>query len=101
MADLMTLMEESPGSSNTLLLHHPTEEGTSRKIEKGHISKIEPLLEDVLRDGKVVCVPPSIEEIRNRRKADVERLDSGVKRLINPHIYHVSLSSSYGIKKRR
>jgi len=91
-ADLMTLMEEKPEESNTLYLHHPTEEGVSREIEKGHISKIEPLLSDVLQEGKVVCDLPSIEEIRQRRKADVERLDSGVRRLINPHIYHVSLS---------
>lgn len=99
-ADLITLMEESPAERNTLLLHHPTEEGTFRTIEKGHISKIEPLLKDVLRHGKVVCDLPGIEEIRNRRKADVERLDSGVKRLIHPHIYHVSLSEQlWNLKK--
>jgi nicotinate phosphoribosyltransferase len=32
--------------------------------------------------------------MRTRRRADVERLDSGVRRLVNPHIYHVSLSES-------
>ena len=26
------------------------------------------------------------------READVERLDPGVRRLMNPHIYHVSLT---------
>jgi nicotinate phosphoribosyltransferase len=30
--------------------------------------------------------------MRERRRADIERLDPGVKRLINPHIYHVSLT---------
>jgi len=35
---------------------------------------------------------PDIEEIRDQRVADVERLDPGVRRLIYPHIYHVSLT---------
>jgi nicotinate phosphoribosyltransferase len=30
--------------------------------------------------------------MRERREADIERLDPGVKRLINPHVYHVSLT---------
>ena len=35
---------------------------------------------------------PSIEEMRERRQDDVERLDPGVRRLMNPHLYHVSLT---------
>jgi nicotinate phosphoribosyltransferase len=30
--------------------------------------------------------------MRERRQADVERLDPGVKRIMNPHVYHVSLT---------
>jgi nicotinate phosphoribosyltransferase len=30
--------------------------------------------------------------MRALRTADLERLDPGVRRLMNPHIYHVSLS---------
>jgi hypothetical protein len=30
--------------------------------------------------------------MRERRNADLGRLDPGVKRILNPHIYHVSLS---------
>ncbi len=36
--------------------------------------------------------PPSIEEMREQRDADLKRLDPGVKRLMYPHIYHVSLT---------
>jgi nicotinate phosphoribosyltransferase len=32
--------------------------------------------------------------LRSRRAADLERLDPGVRRLVNPHIYHVSLTRS-------
>ncbi len=65
---------------------------TNTVVDPSNISEIEPLLVDVLRDGKLVCALPSIEEMRERRRADVQRLDPGVKRLVNPHIYHVSLS---------
>jgi nicotinate phosphoribosyltransferase len=30
--------------------------------------------------------------MRKRREADIERLDQGIRRLVNPHIYHVSLT---------
>ncbi len=30
--------------------------------------------------------------MRAQRQADVERLDPGVRRIMNPHIYHVSLT---------
>jgi nicotinate phosphoribosyltransferase len=35
---------------------------------------------------------PSINEMRAFRDRDLERLDSGVKRIMFPHIYHVSLT---------
>ena len=63
-----------------------------RILTKDQISKIEPLLFDIIVDGKVVYNFPSIEEIREVRLKDLKNLDSGVKRLILPHPYHVSLS---------
>jgi nicotinate phosphoribosyltransferase len=30
--------------------------------------------------------------MRRLRRSDVERLDPGVRRIMNPHIYHVSLT---------
>ena len=46
----------------------------------------------VLKEGQLVCELPTIEEMRSRRRADIERLDAGVRRLMYPHIYHVSLT---------
>ena len=44
---------------------------------------------------------PSIEQIRELRRSDMERLDPGVKRLMNPHIYHVSLSEKMWQRKQK
>ena len=47
---------------------------------------------DVLREGKRIYDLPSLEELCQCRHADIEQLDPGVRRLMNPHTYHVSLT---------
>jgi nicotinate phosphoribosyltransferase len=91
-ADLLSTKEESPADSPKIVLRHMTEAGMKRTLDRTSILEIEPLLQEVLRQGRPVRDFPSIEEIRAVRQADMERLDPGVKRLMNPHIYHVSLS---------
>ena len=91
-ADLLSLDDEDPRQMEQILLHHPTEHTKYRALYQDDISETEPLLVDVLEAGKLVYESPSIEEMRGRRQADVERLDPGVKRLMNPHTYHVSLT---------
>jgi len=91
-ADLIGLQDEDPLSMETITLRHPTDHTKYRVIQKQDISKIEPLHVDVLIEGKLVYDLPSIEEIRRQRVADVEKLDAGVRRIMYPHIYHVSLT---------
>jgi nicotinate phosphoribosyltransferase len=91
-ADLLSLDDEVPARMERLVLRHPSDHSRYRSLTQGDIAEIEPLLIDVLLDGNMVCDLPSIEEIRARRVADVDRLDPGVRRLVNPHIYHVSLT---------
>jgi len=91
-ADLLSLDDEDPRHMERILLHHPTEHTTYRALEREDVSEVEPLLVDVLKDGRLVYDLPTIEDMRARRRADVERLDSGVRRLVNPHVYHVSLT---------
>jgi nicotinate phosphoribosyltransferase len=91
-ADLLSLDDEDPREMERILLHHPTEHNTYRTLDRDDVSEIEPLLVDVLQEGEPVYDLPSIEEMREHRQADMERLDPGVKRLVNPHVYHVSLT---------
>ena len=91
-ADLLSLEDEQPAEMNPLLIRHPTEPTKFRVLAPEMVSEVEPLLVEVLREGHLMYDLPSIEAIRARRKADVERLDAGVRRLLNPHIYHVSLT---------
>ena len=91
-ADLITLDEEEPSNVEDIILHHATSQSKKRTLRKNHITRIEPLLETILDEGRLVYDFPPIEEMRKIRKKDIESLDPGVKRLINPHYYHVSIS---------
>jgi nicotinate phosphoribosyltransferase len=91
-ADVLSLDDEDPRATDPLVLHHPIEQTAQRKLAQKDIAGAETLLVDVLREGKLVYECPSIEDMRKLRRADVERLDDGVRRLVNPHTYHVSLT---------
>jgi nicotinate phosphoribosyltransferase len=91
-ADLIGLDTESPGDTDTLILHHPHKQNICRTLQGKEIQVLEPLLIDILRNGRCVYDFPPLETLRAYRDKDIGKLDPGVKRLINPHIYHVSLT---------
>ena len=91
-ADLLGLDDEDPRQMEQLVLRHPSDHSKYRTLAQDEIASIEPLLVDVLVEGKLVYDLPSFDQMRRRRQADVQRLDPGVRRLVNPHIYHVSLT---------
>ena len=93
-ADLLSLDDEDPRKMGPICLRHPTDHTKHRVLAAGEVSEVESLLVDVLKDGKLVYDLPDIEAIRQQRMADVNRLDTGVRRIMNPHIYHVSLTQS-------
>jgi nicotinate phosphoribosyltransferase len=91
-ADMITMADEDPRQMASLELHHPSNPAAYRTLDADDIEHIEPLLELQWDHGRAVQPPSDIEQMRQRRTEDIDRLDPGVRRLINPHIYHVSLS---------
>jgi nicotinate phosphoribosyltransferase len=100
-ADLLSLGDEDPRQLTPLLLHHPTDYTQQRLLSQASITAIEPLQAEILRAGQRVSETQTIEAIRAQRQADLERLDPGVRRLLNPHIYHVSLTERLWELKQR
>jgi nicotinate phosphoribosyltransferase len=98
-ADYITLSGEDPSKKEIIHLLHP-QDPSKRRTLKTRDLKFELLLEKIIEEGKVVYKWPSIEEIRGRRETDLKKLDTGVKRLINPHIYHVSISEDLWNEKQ-
>lgn len=91
-ADVLALHDEDLSAMNEITLHHPTDHTKYRALHRDEISKIEPLQLEILKDGKVVVDLPDLDQMRRNRQWDVEHLDPGVRRIMYPHIYHVSLT---------
>jgi len=90
--DLLTLADEDPNSMFPIVLHHPVQHTRYRTLERQDVSRVERLHAAVLDGGQTVYTQPSIDDMRACREDDLGHLDPGVKRLMNPHIYHVSVS---------
>ncbi len=93
-ADLVALSDENIMESKKITLRHPFNQTKKRILNTDNFKEIEPLLVDIYKDGNLVYDFPSIEDMRKQRERDLDRLDTGVKRLIYPHLYHVSISEN-------
>ncbi len=91
-ADLVTLEDEDPTTWSEFVMHHPVDHTKVRREPASQVTRVESLHVAVLRRGHLVYDLPTLDEIRQVRSQDVEALDPGIRRLVNPHIYHVSLS---------
>lgn len=91
-ADVITLADESLTDEPSLTLRHASRVSMTRRISQEQIATIEDLHVEVVRDGDFIYESPSIQTMREVRERDISQLDLGVRRIVNPHIYHVSLS---------
>ncbi len=99
-ADVVSRADEDLATTRPLKLHHPTDAHRRRSLEAAEVQAVEPLQELVVQEGRRLDEPPDLETMRRRRSDDLERLDPGVKRLMHPHLYHVSLSQALWEHKR-
>lgn len=90
-ADVIARGEEKL-EDRPLEILHPIRPGVGRILTEEKVSAVEPLLEPVVEQGQVVAALGDIHVARRHRAADLERLDTGVRRLVNPHTYHVSVT---------
>jgi nicotinate phosphoribosyltransferase len=97
-ADVLSTADQvvCPGSMH---LHHHARPDVSRSIVAGDVDE---LLHPVVAGGRVVADGlDDLTAASERRIADVERLDPGVRRLVNPHTYHVSITDQLFALKRQ
>ena len=94
--DLIGLAGEEPFPTDTIVVHDPNREGVVQQIRRADISHVELLHEPPRRtsgtDRTTLSTNPSIDDLAQRCAADIDRLDIGVRRLVNPHRYHVSVT---------
>ncbi len=96
-ADLIYLESEEEevfkkvASHQTIKFNHPSVDYAPFTLEKYHTS--EKLLHEVVKNGERTCYTPHLKEIKEFASKELETFDPTYKRLLNPHIYKVSLSN--------
>jgi len=99
LADLIGLDDDPPAPGAVHRFHHPT--GDSRFFTLGDYAGITPLLTLRMKDGRILADSPRVQALQARAMAELDRLDDTYKRLINPHVYRVSLSTGLRYLKAR
>ncbi len=94
--DLIGLADEEPFPTATITVHDPNREGVAQQIDRADISHVE-VLHEVQHhtsgvDAALREMDASVDEAAKRCAGDIDRLDVGVRRLVNPHRYHVSVT---------
>ena len=99
LADLICLEEESPVPGRAYTFHHPM--GDYRSFTLSDYAHLTPLLGLRMKEGRIAGALPDIASIQARARDELDRLDDTYKRLINPHVYKVSLSDGMSELKSR
>ncbi|MDQ7032072.1 MAG: nicotinate phosphoribosyltransferase [Desulfonauticus sp.] len=102
MVDLICLeTEELPFNNKEFTIFHPQDSNVFRTIQSKDIAKIELLQIDIQKNGQIVYDFPDLKTIQKQKEKDLEHLDKGVKRLIKPHNYHVSITKQvYALREK-
>ncbi|HUX37515.1 MAG TPA: nicotinate phosphoribosyltransferase [Rectinemataceae bacterium] len=88
-ADLLALDREAPQAGQTLRLHHHSGDWRHTDFVP---TRVEPLLGEVMREGRIVADLPPLAAIRAGLRDRLAAFDGTYLRGLNPHVYKVSLS---------
>ena len=88
LADVITLNNETIPNSNYVIFdpNNPWRKKTLVNYE------CKPLQKQIFKDGNLIYTTPTLTEISNHRKNELDTLWDEIKRLNNPHKYYVDLS---------
>ena len=100
-ADLIALSDEVYDETKDLLLFDPVETWKKTLMKAGEYV-MEPLMIPVYKEGRCVYNDrPSVMELQQICRRDMDRLWDEAKRLVNPHHVHVDLSRKLWDLKQR
>lgn len=88
--DLITLEEEKPEAGETIVANHPS--GDYRRLSLTP-AKVEALLHPVMENGAIVRPQAGLKASQEYLASRLPLFDSTYLRLLNPHIYKVSIST--------
>ncbi len=93
-ADYITQQNEVVEPEKNYLLFHPQYRSVQFELHKEKYQSIRPLLQVVMEQGVITKPQESLTQIRERTLGELETLHKTYERIINPHVYKVSLSNA-------
>lgn len=90
LGDLVSEASEEAPTGDPVLFYHPT--SVTQKYRMEDYDHTEALLTRVMKDGVPCAKPETLSRFRERALSRVESLPHTYRRMINPHVYKVSLS---------
>ncbi len=97
--DMIALQSEKVEPGRPYTFYHPTY--FHKNFSLDNYSRIEPLLQKKMAKGVRTVTSPSLQQIQQRVKNNLKDFDKTYKRILNPHIYKVSLSETLKKSKAR
>lgn len=92
-ADLIAMNDETVAIGNDIVFCHPANEADFFILKGSRQAYCKPMLELCMKQGVALdSVHPSLRELQMRVRESLATFHSSYKRMINPHIYKVSLS---------
>jgi nicotinate phosphoribosyltransferase len=91
-ADLLTLEEERVEAGHPHRFYHPRY--PYQFMDVSGVRRVEPLLKAVMRGGRIATEFPPLLALQERARANLRGLDATYRRILNPHLYKVSLSEA-------
>ncbi|WP_442886220.1 nicotinate phosphoribosyltransferase [Companilactobacillus sp. HBUAS56275] len=88
--DYVTFWNEDPREHSSLYMFHPQYTYINKTVED---FQAKPLLHDIFVDGKLVYDLPNVKEIKKYCMDNLDSLWDEYKRILNPQVYPVDLSS--------
>ena len=89
-ADLLATEEERVEAGRDYRFYHPRY--PYKFMDVTGAKRVQTLLEPVMRGGKIVTEFPDLPALQGRARANLLSLDHTYRRILNPHLYKVSLS---------
>lgn len=91
-ADLITLDDEEIKAGRDYVFYHPFTDGDIFLMKGRDYVRVEKLLNLVMKDGKMIMNNVPLKDVQSYAVESQSHFHRSYKRLINPHIYKVSLS---------
>lgn len=100
LCDYITLKSEgAPDNTKKVVLNHSVFENETYTLKSFKNAKN--LLSPKIVSGKRVYTPKSLSEIKENSNCSLQAFDNSYKRLVNPHIYKVSISNALKNERNR